>query len=223
VFWELSKQLPDRAILTADSGSVATWWARDLVLRDGMLASLSGNLATMGPAVPYALAAKLAYPDRPVIASVGDGAMQMLGNSELVTISERYDLWPDPRLVVIVLNNGDLNMVTWEQRVMAGAPKFPASQDLPKFPFARYAQILGLGGMELESPDQIEPALRAAFAADRPVVIECHTDPEVAPLPPHITWDQSNKLMKALWHGDPDRWRVIKQAAKQLWASMSAR
>jgi pyruvate dehydrogenase (quinone) len=223
VFWELSKQLPDRAILTADSGSVATWWARDLVLRDGMLASLSGNLATMGPAVPYALAAKLAYPDRPVIASVGDGAMQMLGNSELVTISERYELWPDPRLVVIVLNNGDLNMVTWEQRVMAGAPKFPASQDLPKFPFARYAQILGLGGMELETPDQIEPALRAAFAADRPVVIECHTDPEVAPLPPHITWDQSNKLMKALWHGDPDRWRVIKQAAKQLWASMSAR
>jgi len=223
VFWELSKQLPDRAILTADSGSVATWWARDLVLRDGMLASLSGNLATMGPAVPYSLAAKLAYPDRPVIASVGDGAMQMLGNSELITISERWPLWPDPRLVVVVLNNGDLNMVTWEQRVMAGVPKFPDSQDLPKFPYARYAQMLGLRGIEVDTPDQIAPALREAFAADRPVVVECHTDPEVAPLPPHITWDQSNKLMKALWHGDPDRWRVIKQAAKQLWASMSAR
>ena len=135
VFWELSKQLPDRAILTAASGSVATWWARDLVIRDGMLASLSGNLATMGPAVPYAVAAKLAYPDRPVIASVGDGAMQMLGNSELITIAERWSLWPDPRLVVVVLNNGDLNMVTWEQRVMAGVPKFEASQDLPRFPY----------------------------------------------------------------------------------------
>src|SRR3954447_17970946 len=121
VFWELSPRLPDRAIITADSGSVAGWWARDLVLRDGMMASLSGNLATMGPAVPYAAAAKFAWPDRPVIACVGDGAMQMLGNTELITIAEHCAEWPDPRMVIVVLNNGDLNMVTWEQRVMAGA------------------------------------------------------------------------------------------------------
>jgi pyruvate dehydrogenase (quinone) len=222
VFWELSPRLPDRAILTADSGSVASWWARDLVLREGMLASLSGNLATMGPAVPYAIAAKLAYPDRPVIASVGDGAMQMIGNNELVTIAERYPRWPDRRLVIVVLNNGDLNMVTWEQRVLAGAPKFEASQVLPKFPYAGYARLLGLEAFEVDTPGALADAFDRALAADRPALVEVHTDPEVPPLPPHITWDQSNKLMTALIHGDPDRWRVIKQAARQMWATVRA-
>ena len=222
VFWELSDRLPDRAILTADSGSVASWWARDLVIRRGMMASLSGNLATMGPAVPYAIAAKLAYPDRCVVASIGDGAMQMLGNNELVTISARWQQWTDPRLVIVVLNNGDLNMVTWEQRTMAGMPKFLASQDLPKFPYARYAQMLGLGGIEVESPDSLGAAFEKAFAMDRPVIVEVHTDPEVPPLPPHISWEQGNKLMASLIHGDPDRWRMIKQIAKQMWATVSA-
>ena len=223
VFWELSKQLPDQAIITADSGSTAGWWARDLVLRDGMMASLSGNLATMGPAVPYAAAAKFAYPGRPVIACVGDGAMQMLGNTELVTIAEHFQEWPDPRLVIVVLNNGDLNMVTWEQRVMAGAKKFEPSQDLPPFPYARYAQMLGLDGIEVGAPDALPSAIQRAFAADRPVVVECHTDPETPPLPPHITWEQGNALMRALFKGDPDRWRVVKQAAKQMWATIAAK
>jgi pyruvate dehydrogenase (quinone) len=223
VFWELSKQLPDGAILTADSGSTAGWWARDLVLRDGMMASLSGNLATMGPAVPYAAAAKFAYPGRPVLACVGDGAMQMLGNSELITIAEHFQEWPDPRFVIVVLNNGDLNMVTWEQRVMAGAKKFEASQDLPAFPYARYAQMLGLGGIEVASPDELPSAIQRAFAADRPVVLECHTDPETPPLPPHLTWEQENALMRALFKGDPNRWRIVKQAAKQVWATISAK
>jgi pyruvate dehydrogenase (quinone) len=223
VFWELSKQLPDQAIITADSGSTAGWWARDLVLRDGMMASLSGNLATMGPAVPYAAAAKFAYPGRPVIACVGDGAMQMLGNSELITIAEHFQEWPDPRLVIVVLNNGDLNMVTWEQRVMAGAKKFEASQDLPQFPYARYAQMLGLEGIEVSSPDQLPSAIQRAMAADRPVVLEAHTDPETPPLPPHITWEQGNALMRALFKGDPDRWRVVKQAVKQMWATITAK
>jgi pyruvate dehydrogenase (quinone) len=223
VFWELSKQLPDQAIITADSGSTAGWWARDLVLRDGMMASLSGNLATMGPAVPYAAAAKFAYPGRPVIACVGDGAMQMLGNSELITIAEHFQEWPDPRLVIVVLNNGDLNMVTWEQRVMAGAKKFEPSQDLPAFPYARYAQLLGLAGVEVASPDQLPSAIERAFASDRPVVVECHTDPETPPLPPHVTWEQGNHLMRALFKGDPNRWRIVKQAAKQMWATISAK
>jgi len=223
VFWELSPRLPERAILTADSGSVASWWARDLVVRPGMLASLSGNLATMGPAVPYAIAAKVAYPDRCVVASIGDGAMQMLGNNELITIASRYQSWADPRMVIVVLNNGDLNMVTWEQRVMAGMPKFEVSQDLPKFPYARYAQMLGLGGIEVDTPDALGDAFDRALAADRPVVVEVHVDPEVPPLPPHITWDESNKLMSALVHGDPNRWRVIKQVAKQAWATVSAK
>jgi len=223
VFWELSPRLPDRSIICADSGSTAGWWARDLVIRDGMMASLSGNLATMGPAVPYAAAAKFAWPDRPVIACVGDGAMQMLGNTELVTIAEHCAEWPDPRFVIVVLNNGDLNMVTWEQRVMVGVKKFEASQDLPKFPYARYAQMLGLDGIEVEHPDQLANAFDRAMAADRPVVVECHTDPEVPPLPPHITWKDTDHLMRALFKGDPDRWRVIKETARQMWATVKGK
>ena len=222
VFHELSPRLPDRVILTADSGSCASWWARDLKIRPGMMASLSGNLATMGPALPYAAAAKFAYPDRPVIATLGDGAMQMLGNSDLITIAANYKDWQDPRLVVIVLNNGDLNMVTWEQRVMAGMPKFEASQEVPSFPYARYAQLVGLEGIEVAEPDQVGPALDRALAATKPIVVEVHTDPEVPPLPPHITLDQAKNLVAALFHGDPNRWRVIKQSAKQMWASLKA-
>jgi pyruvate dehydrogenase (quinone) len=222
VFHELSPRLPDRVILTADSGSCASWWARDLKVRPGMMASLSGNLATMGPAVPYAAAAKFAYPDRPVIAAIGDGAMQMLGNSELITIAASYKDWQDPRLVVIVLNNGDLNMVTWEQRVMAGMPKFEPSQEVPSFPYARYAQLVGLDGIEVDKPEQIGAALDRALAATKPTVIEVHVDPEVPPLPPHITFDQAKNLIAALFHGDPNRWRVVKQSAKQMWASLKA-
>ncbi len=220
VFWELSPRLPDNVILTADAGSSATWWARDLKLRPTMMASLSGNLATMGPAMPYATAAKFAYPDRPVIATVGDGAMQMVGNNTLVTISAHYKEWSDPRLVVIVLNNGDLNMVTWEQRVMIGDPKFDASQNLPVFPYAKYATLLGLGGIEVVTPDQIGPALDQALAADRPVVVEIHVDPEVPPLPPHVTFKQARNVASSIVRGDPHRWRVIQQTAKQIWASL---
>jgi pyruvate dehydrogenase (quinone) len=223
VFWELSPRLPDHAILTADSGSCAGWWARDLQIRPGMMASLSGNLATMGPAMPYATAAKFAHPDRPVIAAVGDGAMQMMGNNVLVTISAHYKEWSDPRLVVVVLNNGDLNQVTWEQRIIAGDPKFNASQNLPVFPYAKYAQLLGLIGLEVETPEQIAPAIDQALAADRPVVIDCHVDPEVPPLPPHISFKQAKNFMSSVLHGDPHRWRMIQQSARQVWAGIAAK
>jgi pyruvate dehydrogenase (quinone) len=188
-----------------------------------MMASLSGNLATMGPALPYAAAAKFAHPDRPVIAAIGDGAMQMLGNSVLVTLAHHYQAWSDPRLIIVVLNNGDLNMVTWEQRVMVGDPKFVASQELPAFPYARYASLLGLTGIEVATPEQIGPALDQALREDRPVVVECHTDPEVPPLPPHITFKEAKNLMSSLVQGDPDRWRIIEQSARQLWAGFAAR
>jgi pyruvate dehydrogenase (quinone) len=155
VFWELSPRLPDNCIITSDSGSAANWFARDLKIRRGMLASLSGNLATMCPGVPYAIAAKFAFPNRVAIALVGDGAMQMMGNNELITISKYWKEWSDPRLVVLVLNNRDLNQVTWEQRVMQGDPKYEASQDIPDFPFARYAELLGLRGIRVETPDEI--------------------------------------------------------------------
>ena len=207
VFWELSQRLPDRAILTSDSGSSANWFARDVRLREGMMASLSGTLATMGPGVPYAIAAKFAHPDRPVIALVGDGAMQMNGNGELVTIAKYWQRWNDPRLIVLVLHNNDLNQVTWEQRAMEGDPKYEASQQLPDFPYARYAELIGLTGIRVDDPDDVAGAWQQAFAADRPVVLEAITDPEVPPLPPHITLQQAKALTSALAHGDPSRHR----------------
>ncbi|XXF78061.1 thiamine pyrophosphate-requiring protein [Myxococcaceae bacterium GXIMD 01537] len=216
VFWELSPKLPDGVILAADSGSSTNWYARDVKLRKGMMASLSGNLATMGCGVPYALAAKFAFPHRPVIALVGDGAMQMNGNAELITIAKYWKEWGDPRLVVMVLNNRDLNQVTWEQRVMAGDPKYPASQTLPDFPYARYAESLGLKGIRVDRPEQLARAWDEALTADRPVVFEAYTDPDVPPLPPHITVEQAQHFAQALLKGDPDAGGVIRQSVKGL-------
>jgi pyruvate dehydrogenase (quinone) len=215
VFHELSERLPDGAILSSDSGSAANWYARDVKLRRGMMASLSGTLATMGPGVPYAIAAKFAHPSRPVFALVGDGAMQMNGINELITIAKYRDQWADQRLVVLVLNNRDLNQVTWEQRAMEGNPKFEGSQDLPDFPYARYAEMLGLKGIRVERPEAVGPAWDEALAADRPVVYEAVTDPEVPPLPPHITLAQAKALASALRKGDPDAGRIIKQSFRQ--------
>jgi pyruvate dehydrogenase (quinone) len=216
VFWELSSQLPDAAILTADSGSVANWYARDLKIRPGMMASLSGNLATMGPAVPYAIAAKMAYPDRPVIAFAGDGAMQMNGLNELITISRYWKEWRDPRLVVLVLNNRDLNLVTWEQRALAGDPRFPASQDLPDFPYARFAETLGLVGVRVDRPDDIASAWRTVLSADRPAVYEAYTDPNVAPIPPHISLEQAKNFLASIVKGDAQALGFLKQIAKDV-------
>ena len=215
VFHELSKRLPDDAILASDSGSSANWYARDIKLRRGMMASLSGTLATMGPGVPYAIGAKFAYPNRPVFALVGDGAMQMNGINELITIAKYRHRWADQRLVVMVLNNRDLNQVTWEQRAMEGNPKFEGSQDLPDFPYAGYAEMLGLKGIRVDDPAQVGAAWDEALAADRPVVYEAVTDPEVPPLPPHITIEQAKAFMSALIGGDPDAGRIIKQSFKQ--------
>ena len=216
VFWELSPRLPDRCILSSDSGSSANWYARDIKIRRGMMASLSGNLATMGPGVPYAIAAKFAFPDRVAIAMVGDGAMQMNGMNGLITISKYWKRWADPRLIVLVLNNRDLNQVTWELRAMAGDPKFEASQDVPNFAYAKYAEALGLKGLYVDDPDQVGAAWDEAFAADRPVVLEAYTDPDVPPLPPHISLKNAKAFMSTLWKGDPNEMGIIKQSAKEL-------
>jgi pyruvate dehydrogenase (quinone) len=214
VFHELSPRLPDRCILTSDSGSATNWWARQLKLREGMMAALSGTLATMCPAIPYALAAKFAYPDRPVIATLGDGAMQMIGINALIDIAKYHDRWRDPRLIVLVLNNQDLNQVTWEQRVLAGDPKLEASQVIPDFPFARYAELLGFKGIRVDSPDKVAPAWEEALAEERPVVYEAVTDPEVPPLPPHIRFEQAKALAQALAMGEPDAVRIVMQSFK---------
>ena len=214
VFWELSPRLPDNCILCADSGSAANWFARDLKIRPGMMASLSGTLATMGAGVPYAIAAKFAFPNRVVYGLVGDGAMQMNGLAELVTIAKYWKRWKDPRLIILVLNNRDLNQVTWEQRVLSGDPKFEASQNLPEFPFATYAEMLGLKGIRLDRPEAVATAWLDALKSDRPVVIDAYTDPEVPPLPPHITVKQARHFMSAMIHGDPERGHAIRQSFK---------
>jgi pyruvate dehydrogenase (quinone) len=215
IFHELSKRLPDGAILTSDSGSAANWYARDVRLRTGMLATLSGTLATMGPGVPYAIAAKFAYPDRPVIALVGDGAMQMNGLAELITIAKYRERWSDQRLIVMVLNNRDLNQVTWEQRAMSGDPKFVESQELPDVPYAQWAQLLGLNGIRTDDPDAIGECWDRALASTVPTVLEVVCDPEVPPLPPHITIEQARSFASAIRHGDPARRQIIAQAIRQ--------
>jgi pyruvate dehydrogenase (quinone) len=215
VFWELSPRLPDNCIIVADSGSAANWFARDLKVRPGMMASLSGNLATMGAGVPYAIAAKFAFPDRVVIATVGDGAMLMNGINELVTIADYWKEWSDPRLIVMVLANRDLNQVTWEQRVLAGDPRYECSQTVPSFEFARYAEMLGLTGIRVDKPDQIGAAWEQALSAKRPVVLEAITDPEVPTLPPHITFEQAKKFTESMLKGEPHLGHMIKQTFKE--------
>ena len=214
VFSELSKRLPDDAILAADSGSAANWYARNIRLRKGMRSSLSGTLATMGPGMPYAIGAKFAHPKRPVFALVGDGAFQMNGMNELITVAKYWERWADPRFVVMVLHNDDLNQVTWEQRAMEGDPKYEASQVLPDFPYARYAELLGFLGIRVDTADEVGPAWDEALSADRPVLYEAITDPEVPPLPPHITLEQARHFMTAM-AGDPDRGAMVKQSFRQ--------
>jgi pyruvate dehydrogenase (quinone) len=211
VFWELSPRLPEGCIISSDSGSAANWFARDLKIHRGMMASLSGNLATMGPGVPYAIAAKFAFPDRASIALVGDGAMQMNGNNGLITVSKYWKEWSDPRLIILVLHNNDLNQVTWEQRVMNGDPKFEASQNLPDFSYAQYATSLGLRGIRMERPEDVVRGWEEALVSDRPVVIDAITDPDVPPLPPHITLEQAAKFAKTLFKGDSREAGIIRQ------------
>jgi pyruvate dehydrogenase (quinone) len=220
VTWELSPRLPEGAIITSDSGSCANWYARDLKMRRGMMASLSGGLASMGAAVPYAIAAKFAHPHRPVIALVGDGAMQMNNMAELITVAKYWRQWADPHWVVCVFNNEDLNQVTWEQRVMEGDPKFNASQEIPNVPYHRFAELIGLKGIYVDRPEALGAAWDQALASDRPVVLEVKTDPEVPPLPPHITLDQAKHFTEALWEGDPHERSIIKETAKQVLASL---
>jgi pyruvate dehydrogenase (quinone) len=214
VFAEASTVLPADVMLAADSGSSANWYARNIKMRPGMRGSLSGTLATMGNGVPYVLGAKFGNPGRPAIAFVGDGAMQMNGINELITIAKYWQEWSDPRLVIAILHNDDLNQVTWEMRAMEGAPQFLPSQQLPNFPYADYARSLGLEGIRVDDPEAIAPAWYRALAADRPTVLEFITDPAVPPIPPHATLEQIENMISAVVRGDSDRWDLIKEGVK---------
>ncbi|MEU2587173.1 thiamine pyrophosphate-requiring protein [Streptomyces avermitilis] len=206
--------LPDNVILAADSGSSANWYARHIRMRGAMRGSLSGTLATMGPGVPYVIGAKFAHPDRPAIALVGDGAMQMNGMAELVTAAKYWRNWQDPRLIVAVLNNQDLNQVTWEMRAMEGAPQFLPSQALPDVPYADFARSIGLDGVRVEKPSDVEGAWQRALAADRPFVLDFRTDPAVPPIPPHASLDQIEAAASSIIHGDSDRVGMVRQGIK---------
>ena len=218
VFWELNERLPERAILTGDAGTPTNWFARNIQMRRGMKSSLSGSLATMGSAVPYAIAAKFAYPDRVVIACAGDGAMQMNGSAELLTVKKYWKTWSDPRLIILVLNNSDLNQVTWEMRIESGNPKYEASQELPAFNYAQYGDSLGLCGIRVERSEDIGPAWDRALSSDRPVVFDAVVDPNITQLPPHISLEQAHNLFSAMAKGDPDEGSVIKQSIKEVLA-----
>ena len=219
VFWELSPRLPDNAIITADSGSVANWYARDLKMRRGMKASLSGGLASLGAGTPYAVAAKMAFPDRTVIACMGDGAMQMNGLNVMITISKYWKQWSNPHFVVLVLNNRDLNQVTWEERVQLGEGKTESTQSIPDFPYHKYAELIGLKGIFVDSPEQVGAAWDEALSADRPVILEAYTDPNVPPLPPHITLKDAKNFM-FMMRNEPELGSVLKNSAKDLLASI---
>jgi pyruvate dehydrogenase (quinone) len=214
IAWELSARLPDDVIVTADSGSSTNWYARCLRFRDGMRGSLSGTLATMGPGVPYAIGAKFAHPDRPVIAMVGDGAMQMNGLAELLTIARYHQQWSDQRLIVCVFHNNDLNQVTWELRAMGGAPKFEESQSLPDVSYAEVARTMGLNAIAVDEADQVGAAWDAALSADRPTVLDIRCDPEMPPIPPHATFEQGKELLSSIVKGDPNAWHLMMQGAK---------
>jgi pyruvate dehydrogenase (quinone) len=220
LFTSLNRKLPDNAIVTGDAGTPTNWMARHLMVRRGMKMSVSGNLATMGSAVPYAIAAKFAFPDRCVIALPGDGAMQMNGINELITVYKYWKKWSDPRLIFFVLNNTDLNQVTWEQRILAGTPRNMETQPLPDFPYARFAESLGFKGIRVDNPDQVDAAWDQALNADRPVVFEAIADGNVATLPPHISREQALHFLQAARKGDPEERGMVVQSVKQMIAGV---
>jgi pyruvate dehydrogenase (quinone) len=219
VFWELSKRLPDNAIITADSGSVANWYARDLKMRRGMKASLSGGLASLGAGTPYAVAGKMAFPDRTVVACMGDGAMQMNGLNVMITVAKYWKQWSNPHLIVLVLNNRDLNQVTWEERIQLGEGKTESTQAIPDFPYHKYAELIGLKGIFVDNPNRVGDAWDEALSADRPVILEAYTDPNVPPLPPHITLKDAKNFM-LMMRDEPELGSVLKNSAKELLTSI---
>lgn len=210
-------------MLACDVGTATNWYARNLKIRQGMLGSVSGGLASMGNGVPYLIAAKFCHPDRPAIAMVGDGAMQMLGNNALLTLAKYWQEWEDPRCIVLVLNNHDLSQVTWEQRVMEGDPKFDTSQELPEFRYDQYAELLGFKGLVMREPEDIDRVWNEALTSDRPVVINAYTDSDIAPLPPHIKFEQAKSYLASILKGDSSGLHNAKLSAKQIGRSLLKR
>jgi pyruvate dehydrogenase (quinone) len=216
LFYELFQQLPMDTIVATDTGTATVWYAQYHRFQARNIGLVSGRLATMGAGMPYALAAKYACPERPVIALIGDGAMQMNGMNELLTLARDWKKWKTPQFIVLVLSNKELNFVTWEMRAAEGDPLFETSQDIPDFPYATYAQSLGLTGLTLEKAEDAESIWRQAFLSDRPVLIEASVTPDMPPLPPHISLEQAGHYASAMMQGDPNTVDVIINSLKQI-------
>ena len=212
----LSPLLPDNSLLSADAGTTANWYGRGLKFRAGMKGSLSGSLASMGAAVPYAIAAKFAYPERPVVCLTGDGAVQMLGLNEFITVSKYWKQWSNPTLIFIVFNNRDLNQVSWEMRIEEGNPRLPMTQQIPDFPYDTFAESIGLTGIRVDKPEDLKGAFERAFAASTPVVMNVYTSPNVETLPPHISFEQARNFGFTLLKGDPNEGGILKESVKSL-------
>ena len=211
----ISKRLSDDAMVAVDCGTATSWYARDLSMRPSQMGSLAGLLLSMGGGMPYAIAAKNAHPDRPVLALIGDGAMQMNGVNELITVKRYWQQWSDPRFVVLVLNNRDLSFVSWETRGTLGAVPDPASSSLPDVPYADWSRLLGLDGGRIEQPDQMDEVLDRAFAAQRPFVIDAVVDANIPLIPPHLVGDQLMKIAKAEFAGDPAFFGILTEGFRE--------
>jgi pyruvate dehydrogenase (quinone) len=217
VFHELNKRLPAQAIVTADAGTTADWYGHHIRLRRGMLGDLSGRLATMLASMPYAVAARFAYPERPVVCTIGDGAFQMLGMNELITIKKYGErLGSDAPFVILVLHNNDLSQVSWEMRTEDGNPVWRKAQDVESVDYAGWARLLGFDAIEVHSDDEVETAWDRAFATPGVTLIDAYTSRNVPPLPPHITKEFAKMTGLALLKGDPFELDVIRDSAKSL-------
>jgi pyruvate dehydrogenase (quinone) len=199
---ELSALLSDDAIVSADSGTIATWAARHIQIRRSMQFSLSGNLATMANGLPYGLGAAIAHPGRQVVSIVGDGGFTML-MGEIATLV-KYQL----PVKVVIFKNNVLGMIKWEQRVLEGNPQFGV--ELQPIDFAAYARACGAGGFSVDAPGQVRSVLEQALSHPGPAVVEAVVDPAEPPLPGKITSEQALKFTEALVRGQPDRWKIFK-------------
>ena len=200
VAWELGKQLSNSAIVSCDSGTIATWWARQIPTKRGQMHSVSGNLASMANGLPYAMAAQLAHPGRQCVAFVGDGGFSML-MAEFATCV-KYGL----PVKVIILKNNSLGMIKWEQMVFLGNPEFGC--DLQPIDFAAFARACGGIGFTIEDPQDCGDILRTALETNGPVIVEAVVDPFEPPMPPKVTLEQASKFAQSLARGEPNRDKI---------------
>ncbi|RAN76283.1 thiamine pyrophosphate-requiring protein [Bacillus sp. SRB_336] len=216
VYHELNKRLPPRAIVTCDAGSTADWYGHHIRLQRGMMGDLSGRLASMLAAMPYAVAAKFAFSERSVICTIGDGAFQMLGMNELITIKKYMQEWENPQFIIMVLHNNDLTQVSWEMRTEDANPVWETSQDVESIDYAGWADLLGFTGIRVRSDDDVAAAWDTAFATRGITLIDAYTSKNVPPLPPNITFEFAKNTGEALLKGDPSELGVLRDSAEAL-------